>query len=137
MTQGARDTEQEQEETGEGDTGRLTAENNARTWKLFQAGWYANIFLALLSLFVALFFFSRLWHGMAGDIAAAAIMMMSFVIIACVLLLGAGVSRYQARLESQHLELKLAINRMASEIQRLKDGTSEGEHRNEDNNADT
>ena len=99
---------------------RLTAERNARTWKLFQIGWYANIALAMLSLFLALFFFSRMWHGYASNIAAGTIMMMAFVIIACVLLLGAGISRYQARLEGQHLELKLALRQMTDELAALR-----------------
>ncbi len=106
---------------------RLTPDRNARTWKLFQIGWYANIGLAVLSLFLALYFFSRMWHGYASDIAAGTTMMMSFVIIACVLLMGAGISRYQARLEGQHLELKLTIQRLTEELEAYRDREKRGQ----------
>lgn len=99
---------------------RLTPERSARTWKLFQISWYANLALAILSLFLALFFFSRMWHGYATNIAAGTAMMMAFVVIACVLLMGAGISRYQARLESQHLELRVAIGRLQERLDTLK-----------------
>lgn len=101
-------------------TERLTPERSARTWRLFYISWYANITLVIISLFLALFFLSRMWHGYATNIAAGTAMMMAFVVIACVLLMGAGISRYQARLEGQHLELKLAIGRLWQEIEALK-----------------
>lgn len=106
---------------------RLTLDRGERTWKLFQIGWYANIGLAVLSLFLALFFFSRMWHGYAKNIAAGTAMMMAFVVIACVLLMGAGISRYQARLEGQHLEIKLAIGKLQQEIRALKTRINEND----------
>ncbi|MFO7775761.1 MAG: hypothetical protein R6W89_08195 [Candidatus Hydrogenedentota bacterium] len=99
---------------------RLTSERNTRTWKLFQIGWYVNVVFALLSFFLALFFFSRMWHGYASNIAAGTTMTMAFVTIACVLLMGAGISRYQARLEGQHLELKQTIQKMAADLEAIR-----------------
>jgi predicted lysophospholipase L1 biosynthesis ABC-type transport system permease subunit len=95
---------------------RLTEENGERTWRLYRISWYVTVALAVLNLFIALFFFSRMWHGYTDAYAAVSAIMMGFVVIACVLLMGAGMSRFQARLEGQHVELKLALNRLADQL---------------------
>ncbi len=99
---------------------RLTQERADRTWLLFRISWYLNIALVVVSLFLALFFFSRMWHGYASNIAAGTSIMMGFVVIACVLLMGAGICRFQARLEGQNLEIKLAIRKVTEDLDALK-----------------
>jgi hypothetical protein len=99
---------------------RLTQERSDRTWWLFRISWYVTIGLALTSLFVALFFFSRIWQGYATNVAAGSSIFMAFVIIACVLLLGAGICRFQARLEGQNLEIKLAVLQLGEELEQLR-----------------
>jgi high-affinity Fe2+/Pb2+ permease len=99
---------------------RLTHERGERTWRLFRISWYVNIALVVISLYLALFFFSRMWHGYASNIAAGSSIMMGFVVIACLLLMGAGICRYQARLEGQNLEIKLAVQKALEELNDLK-----------------
>jgi hypothetical protein len=99
---------------------RVTQERNDRTWWLFRISWYVTVALAITSLLVALFFFSRIWQGYATNIAAGSSIFMAFVIIAVVLLLGAGICRFQARLEGQNLEIKLAIRQLSEELDELK-----------------
>lgn len=82
---------------------RLTQERNDRTYKLFHLGWYLNTIIVVALLVMAA------WQW--GDGADRAIPM-SLLVIATVLLSGAGVSRYQSRLEGQHLELKIAMNKL-------------------------
>lgn len=99
---------------------RLTHERGERTWQLFRVSWYVSVALAVVSLVLALFFFSRMWHGYASNIAAGSSIMMGFVVIACQLLMGAGICRYQARLEGQNLEIKMAIGKVTEELNDLK-----------------
>lgn len=107
---------------------RLTQERGERTWWLFRISWYLNIALVVVSLLVALFFFSRMWQGYASNIAAGTSIFMAFVIIACILLMGAGICRFQARLEGQNLEIKLAVRRLSDELNGLRAqlGATEG-----------
>lgn len=99
---------------------RLTHERGQRTWQLFRMSWYVGIVLAVVSLILALFFFSRMWHGYATNIAAGTSIMMGFVIVASQLLMGAGITRYQARLEGQNLEIKTAVRQLSEELNDLK-----------------
>jgi len=87
---------------------RLTDKRGARSWFLYHLGWYLNLFLFLAAILAALYFFVRIMTGSDTDLHDA-VMMMSFVVLAAILLMGAGISRYQARLEGQHLELKKTI----------------------------
>ncbi len=99
---------------------RLTENRSERTWRLYRMSWYVTVALSVISLLLALFFFSRMWHGYASNIAAGSTIMMAFVVIACLLLMGAGLSRFQARLEGQHLEIKLTLNRLSDQLERLR-----------------
>lgn len=99
---------------------RLTQERGDRTWWLFRISWYMTVALAVISLLVALFFFSRMWQGYASNVAAGTSIFMAFVIIACILLMGAGICRFQARLEGQNLEIKLAIRKVNEELDELR-----------------
>ncbi len=87
---------------------RLTDKRGARSWFLFRLGWYLNLLLFLAAMVAALYFFVQIMGSSRTDLYDA-VMMMSFVVLGAILLLGAGVSRYQARLEGQHLELKRTI----------------------------
>ena len=106
---------------------RLTEERGERTWKLFHIGWYINI-LAFLGVLAWAFWILR--GMMAGHTVEDTtklmdmVLMMGLVVIAAVLLMGAGISRYQARLEGQHLELKLAVKRLDETVGSLKRGAS-------------
>jgi hypothetical protein len=67
-----------------------------------------------------------LWQMTAGhtvedtDKLMDMMVMMGLVVIASVLLMGAGISRYQARLEGQHLELKMAIKKINAALDSAK-----------------
>ena len=87
---------------------RLTDRRGARSWFLFRLGWYLNLLLFLAAMLAALYFFVRIMSDSETNLYDT-VMMMSFVILGAILLMGAGVSRYQARLEGQHLELKRTI----------------------------
>ncbi|HOE66176.1 MAG TPA: hypothetical protein PLO62_06590 [Candidatus Hydrogenedentes bacterium] len=99
---------------------RLTRERANRTWRLFKVGWYANIALFLLWLALSALFFYKMWFGLTDHYDTATTMMMAFFILACMMLMGAGISRYQARLESQHLEIRTAIRRITEELDKLR-----------------
>jgi hypothetical protein len=87
---------------------RLTEKRGARSWFLYHLSWYLNLLLFLAAVFAATYYFIQLNLGSA-ERARDTVMMMGFLILAAILLMGAGISRYQARLEGQHLELKKAI----------------------------
>ena len=104
---------------------RLTQERGDRTWKIHHLAWYLN-----LTAFVGLLLWA-LYHAVAFleeyDITTASsqplvdlVFASGLIIAALMLFMGAGISRYQARTEGQHLELKLAINRLHDEIASLK-----------------
>jgi hypothetical protein len=99
---------------------RLTEERRKRTWRLFRIGWYVNVALVFLLLLTAFYLFDQAWGSAWGEdvlyIGAAVLSMVS----AAVLLMGAGISRYQARLEGQHLEIKLAVQKVADQLSGLK-----------------
>ncbi|RPJ82732.1 MAG: hypothetical protein EHM18_15355 [Acidobacteria bacterium] len=87
---------------------RLTDKRGARSWFLFRLGWYLNLLLFLAAMLAALYFFIRIMGSIEPNLYDA-VMMMSFVILGAILLMGAGITRYQARLEGQHLEIKKTI----------------------------
>ncbi|MFB3904982.1 MAG: hypothetical protein ACE15E_16140 [Acidobacteriota bacterium] len=97
---------------------RLTDKRGARSWFLYHLGWYLNLLLVLAVLVAALYFFVRIMSGSETELYDA-VMMMSFVILAAILLMGAGLSRYQARLEGQHLELKKTIVALGERVSAL------------------
>ena len=101
---------------------RLTVSRGERTWKLYHLSWYLNIFIVLLLFAVAFYLYMELAIG-GGSPAQGmrnATMMTVVLFAAIILLLGAGLSRYQARLEGQHLELKLAIKELGDRIDSVK-----------------
>lgn len=99
---------------------RLTAERGAITWRLFHIGWYVNLACVAAAVMGAMWFVKMLMiSGSDAPVLQTLIdvsAMMGFFIIAAILLMGAGLSRYQARLEGQHLELKLAIRRVSERV---------------------
>jgi len=101
---------------------RLTVSRGERTWKLYHLSWYLNILIVVLLLALALHFYIELVWGVGTPAEGMhnATMMALMIVVASLLLLGAGLSRYQARLEGQHLELKLAIKELNDHIDSLK-----------------
>lgn len=97
---------------------RLTQEKEARTYRIYKMQWYANLALFIFCLFLSASLFWRMWQGgyEANGYGVPTTIMMSFLVLACLLLMGAGISRYQARLEGQHLEIKLAIRQVSKEL---------------------
>jgi hypothetical protein len=83
--------------------------------------------LFLAAILAALYFFIRIMAGSEPNLYDT-VMMMSFVILGAILLMGAGLSRYQARLEGQHLELKKTIIAVGERLSALE---SEGERKGE------
>lgn len=101
---------------------RLTLERGARTWKWFRIGWYINLACFVVVIIGALYFMYLLASGTSEASDAATfdtVIMVGLFLLAALLLVGAGVTRYQARLEGQHLELKLAINRINEALDAL------------------
>ena len=106
---------------------RLTEHRGARTWRLFHIGWYINLALVIFVLLASAYY---LIAAEASEGAASlnnTVMMGTMLVVATILLMGAGVSRYEARLEGQHLELKLALKEVMAEIEELKKDRAEPE----------
>jgi len=103
---------------------RLTDKRGARSWFLYHLGWYLNLLLFLAAIVAALYFFVRIMTGSEAELYDA-VMMMSFVILGAILLMGAGLSRYQARLEGQHLELKKTIVALGERLSAFEAGEEE------------
>ena len=104
---------------------RLTQERGDRTWKLHHIAWYFNLLAFAVVLFWALqhtVSFIVAYHSAPGDaqLIVDLVIAAGLMVAALILLMGAGISRYQARTEGQHLELKLAINRLHDELGSLK-----------------
>ena len=104
---------------------RLTEERGERTWTLFHVGWYINFGCVVVALLGAIYFLGQIWGGASAEAGTQEVdvgLMVGLVTIAAVLLMGAGVSRYQARLEGQHLELKMAITKIGTAVENLNKG---------------
>ena len=106
---------------------RLTKHGGARTWRLFRIGWYINLALVIFVLLVSAYYLFAAESSEPEASVDNTVMMGAMLIVATILLMGAGISRYEARLEGQHLELKLALNKVIAEIEALKDGPAEPE----------
>ncbi|RPI25315.1 MAG: hypothetical protein EHM61_14690 [Acidobacteria bacterium] len=98
---------------------RLTDKRGARSWFLFHLGWYLNLLLFLAAISAAIYFFMGIMSGSSNEVYDS-LMMMSFVILSAILLMGAGISRYQARLEGQHLEIKKTILALGEKVDMLR-----------------
>jgi len=100
---------------------RLTESGGTHTWKLFRIGWYINIVLVTFFFLLAASFLINAQFGEKGvEATHNIIMMVTMMIVASLLLLGAGISRYEARLEGQHLEIKLTLKQLDAQIEGLK-----------------
>ncbi len=100
---------------------RLTPERGERTRRLFRIGWYVNFLCFLLAMIDALFFMHQVLSGVSEESGQTAVLtditaMTGLMVIAFILLMGAGITRYQARLESQNLEIKMAINDLRDQL---------------------
>lgn len=98
---------------------RLTENRGARTWKLFHIGWYINLALVIVVLLAAAYYLIAAQGEEPTNALNHTIMMGAMLIIATVLLMGAGISRYEARLEGQHLELKLTLKKLSDDLEKL------------------
>jgi len=87
---------------------------------LFRIGWYINILLVVGLMLAAAYFFSEIVAGEEGTRGPNVTMMMGMMTLASVLLLGAGVSRYQFMTQEQHHELKATLNEFKTEIEEIK-----------------
>ncbi len=98
----------------------LTAERVAKAWLLFRIAWCVNMACVAVAVTGGMWFVSMLMVSdpeapevqLMTDIAT----MMGFFIIAAILLMGAGLTRYHARVEAEHLELKLAVQRVEERV---------------------
>ena len=101
---------------------RLTESRGGRAWKLFRIGWYINLILVVVVLlFAAKYLFDAQLGEEGSEATRSTVMMGTMMIVACLFLMGAGISRYQARLEGQHLEIKLAIKQVEAQVEELKE----------------
>ena len=93
---------------------RLTEERGERTYQLYHLSWYLNIIVAFALVLVAGYVWASdtPFDGRLTD-------MLLIMIIATIAFVGAGISRYQSRLEGQHLEIKLAINRLTRQVETM------------------
>lgn len=98
----------------------LTAERIAKATRLSRIEWCVNMACVAVAVTGGMWFVSMLMVGdpeapevqLMTDLAA----MMGFFIIAAILLMGAGLTRYHARVEAHHLELKLAVLRVEERV---------------------
>ena len=101
----------------------LSQERREKAYKLFRIFWYINLACVIAAVWGALFFVRLVLAVPAEDVGdlfeviTNTSIILGLAIIACVLLMGAGISRYQSRLEGQHLELKQAINKVLAAVQ--------------------
>jgi hypothetical protein len=104
---------------------RLTERRGARSWFLYHVGWYLNLALVLMALLLGVHYLTKIYTGSTTEPVSDTVIMMSFFVMASILLMGAGISRYQARLEGQHLEIKLAIASLHQELAELRGSQAE------------
>lgn len=98
----------------------LTAERIAKATRLSRIAWCVNMACVAAAVTGGMWFVSMLMVSdpeapevqLMTDIAT----MMGFFIIAAILLMGAGLTRYHARVETHHLELKLAVERVEERV---------------------
>ncbi len=102
---------------------RLTPERGERTWRLYRMAWYVTLLCFIAVMLGGMFFMYMLLSG-ASDASDTAtfdsLVMVGLFLGGGLILIGAGVTRYQARLEGQHLELKIAINRLQDAVENLR-----------------
>ncbi len=107
---------------------RLTPQRAKRTWRLFHISWYINLVCFGIVLACVGYFFGDMNNysaarGLATMDAVYLIVDVEYIlglgIIACIFLLGAGISRYQARVEGQHFELKQTLNHILERLEEL------------------
>ena len=99
---------------------RLTEDRGSRTWRLFRIGWYFNVALVIVALLFSAYYFIGAQVGDSLETTRNVTMMATMLVVASILLMGAGISRYEARLEGQHLEIKLAIKQLEAELEEFK-----------------
>lgn len=103
----------------------LTAERVAKVTRLSRIEWCVNMACVAAAVTGGMWFVSMLMVGdpetpevqLVTDLGA----MMGFFIIAAILLMGAGITRYHARVEAHHLELKLAVLRVEARVVALEE----------------
>ncbi|MBI4559442.1 MAG: hypothetical protein HY706_17785 [Candidatus Hydrogenedentes bacterium] len=103
----------------------LTENQFKKTRASFRRGWYLNIALVTFFLLLGSYFFAEYRAGEPEAAMANLAFSMATAIIASVLLMGAGISRCQARLEGQHLELKIALEEVSEQLDALQNRVSE------------
>jgi len=85
--------------------------------------WYVTLLCFIAVMLGGMFFMYMLLSG-ASDASDTAtfdsLVMVGLFLGGGLILIGAGVTRYQARLEGQHLELKIAINRLQDAVENLR-----------------
>ena len=102
----------------------LSDESHKSSWMMFRIGWYVNIVLFIIVLLVSAYYLSLVLEVGVDDGGTRTTMMIGMLVIACVLLMGAGISRYEAMSLSQHVEIKQAVEEVQRELQELKKGKS-------------
>jgi len=90
------------------------------SWWLFRLAWYLNVLLVVGLLLAAAWFLSETVNGDPGERGPNITMMMGMMTLASVLLLGAGISRYQFMTQNQHHELKVTLDEFKSELAEIK-----------------
>ena len=94
----------------------LSEDGTKSAWMLFRLAWYVNIILFVLVMLVAAYYMTLVLEVKADDGATRTTMMIGMLVIACVLLMGAGISRYEAMSLSQHAEIKAAVDDLRKEL---------------------
>lgn len=94
------------------------------SWWLFRVGWYLNVILVIGLMFAAAYFLAETVNGEPEERGPNITMMMGMVTLASILLLGAGVSRYQFMTQGQHHELKTTLTEFKEELNEIKKSVS-------------
>jgi hypothetical protein len=92
---------------------RLTEERGERTYKLYRYSWYVNIGVAIFFLVMAGYVWAADPDGKYTDA-------LGFFALGLICFIGSSMSRYQSRLEGQHVELKVTMNRILRELDDIK-----------------
>jgi len=90
------------------------------SWWLFRIAWYVNVLLVVGLMLAAAWFLSETVNGEPDERGPNVTMMMGMMTLASVLLLGAGISRYQFMTQTQHYELKTTLDTFKAELAEIK-----------------
>lgn len=91
---------------------RLTEDRGERTYQWYRRTWYVNFSVSVVLVLIA----GYVWASEATGASSMTDALIIFA-VAAVMFIGSSITRYQSRLEGQHLELKLTLNKVLRELE--------------------